>query len=47
MKKVYSKPVVVVDTFLNNDATNALNFISTTIAPKSANLSNKFTKFNS
>ena len=44
MKKVYSKPVVVVDTFLN---TNALNFISTTIAPKSANLSNKFTKLNS
>ena len=47
MKKVYSKPVVVVDTFLNDDATNALNFISTTIAPKSANLSNKFTKLNS
>lgn len=46
MKKVYSKPVVVVDTFLNNDATNALNFISTTIAPKSANLSSKFTKLN-
>ena len=46
MKKVYSKPVVVVDTFLNNDATNALNFISTTIAPKSANLSNKFKRDN-
>lgn len=45
-EKVYSKPVVVVDTFLNNDATNALNFISTTIAPKSANLSSKFTKLN-
>lgn len=47
MKKVYSKPVVVVDTFLNNDATNALNFISTTIAPKSADLGSKFAKLNS
>lgn len=47
MRKVYSKPEMVVDTFLINDATNALNFISTTIAPKSANLGNKFTKLNS
>lgn len=47
MKKLYAKPTMVVDTFLNNDDTNALNFISTTIAPKSANLGNKFTKLNS
>ena len=46
MKKVYSKPVVVVDNFLYNDATSALNFFSTTIAPKSANLSSKFTNLN-
>lgn len=47
MKKVYSKPVVVVDTFLNDDATNALNYMSKTIAPKSADLGSKFTKLNS
>ena len=47
MKKVYSKPEMVVDTFLSNDDTNTLNFISTTIAPKSANLGSKFTKLNS
>ena len=47
MKKIYVEPSMVVDTFLSNDDTNALNFISTTIAPKSANLGNKFTKLNS
>ena len=47
MKKTYSKPTMVVDTFLSDDSTNALNYISTTIAPKSANLGSKFTKLNS
>ena len=47
MKKVYSKPEMVVDTFLSNDDTNTLNYISTTIAPKSASLGSKFTKLNS
>ena len=47
MRKVYIKPKMIIDTFLSNDDTNTLNFISTTIAPKSANLGSKFTKLNS
>lgn len=47
MKKDYKEPNVKIDTFSNIEDTNALNFISTTIAPKSANLGGKFTKLNS
>lgn len=46
MKKVYTKPVVVIDTFLSNDNTN-LTYTSQVIAPISTGLKNSITKLNS